>query len=205
MRTLLTNTLRITALAAIGILFIMTGCGQSGNGNGNFPEDFNTRTDQQKIAYVMEAATPDSVARFICYAALGQIDGIRVDSVNQAVMYAYEHYQGADAEAFGREFDRVQDNLPLDSKMRIMKLAGTQDPLGLGLQLGLHYIDRIRDQRLSADDVREEISSFHKACSTDTATYVRFVKGVKAALRADNGHGLSPQIKNELNALQEDY
>lgn len=204
MKTILTNTLRTTVLAALGA-FILTGCGGSGKGNGNFPEDFNTRTDGQKVAYVMEATSPDSVARFICYAALGQVDGVRMDSVSQAVMYAYEHYQGADAEAFGREFDRVQENLPLDDKMRIMKLAGTQDPLGLGLQLGLHYIDRIRDNKLSAGDVKAEISAFHKACANDTDTYVRFVKGVKAAVKADNGRGLSPQVRNELNTLEEEY
>lgn len=204
MKILLTNILRTIALATPCAL-VMTGCGGSGNGNGDFPEDFNTRTDGQKVAYVMEATTPDSVARFICYAALGQVDGIKMDSVNKAVMYAYEHYQGSDAEAFGREFDRVQEQLPLDSKMRIMKLAGTQDPLGLGLQLGLHYIDRIRDNKLSVNDVKAEITAFHKACANDTATYVRFVKGVKAAVNADNGRGLSPQVRSELNNLREEY
>lgn len=204
MKTILTNTLKTTALTMLGAV-LLTGCGGSGNGNGNFPDDFNTRTDAQKVAYVMEATSPDSVARFICYAALGQVDGVKVDSVNQAVMYAYEHYQGDDVEAFSREFDRVQDNLPLAAKMQLLKMAGTQDSLGLGLDLGLHYIDRIRDSKLSVADVKAEISAFHKACANDTATYVRFVKGVKAALKEDNGRSLSPQIQNEIISLQEEF
>ncbi len=185
---------------------ICTLCACKGNrgGNGNFPDDFNGRTDGEKVAYMMEAATPDSVARFICYASLGYIDGVSLKSVNDAVLYATEHYKREEElTQFGVEFENIQVGLPLADHMKIMKLAGTEDPMGMGLRLGLDYFEQLRDGQKSAAEVDREIAAFRKACGNDTATYVRFVKGFKAALREGGGRGIDPNVYRKYSNMPE--
>lgn len=139
---------------------------------------------------MMEAVSPDSVARYICYAALGEIPEAKIDSLGIAIFYAFEHYKGDDLVHFGEAYDNMQDLLPLDKKMKLMRLAGTEDSTGLGYKLGLEYVEHIRDSKISADDVAKEIANFKKACASDHETYVRFVKGFKAALKANGGTDL---------------
>jgi hypothetical protein len=172
-------------IGGVASLFIAVSCSSGDSGNGKFPKDFNSRTDSEKVAYMMEAVSPDSVARYICYASLGDIPEARIDSLSIAVYYAFEHYKGDDLARFGESFDNMQDNLPLDKKMKLMKLAGLDDPMGIGLKLGLEFIEQIRDNKLSADKVAEEIAAFKKSCANDPETYSRFVKGFKAALKAN--------------------
>ena len=53
----------------------------------------------------MKNTTPDSVARFICRAALGQVKGAGIESLGVATSYAYEKYSGNDLDSFGDEYD----------------------------------------------------------------------------------------------------
>lgn len=181
----------------IGISILLAGCnGSKHSSYGDFPSDFQGRSDEDKIAYMMEAVDPDSVARFIVNASLGNIDDINIKSVGAAYNYAYQHYQnqGENQTKFIVEFDNVQNELPLDDKMKIMRAAGQEDPLGLGLKLGLDYFEQLRDKKMSVREIDAEISSFKRACGNDTATYVRFVKGFKAALNTDGGRSIDKNV-----------
>ncbi len=66
------------------------------NGSGDFPDNFGTIGDAGRVSYMMKNVTPDSVARFICDAALGKVEGARIDSLPTATLYAYEHYKNTD-------------------------------------------------------------------------------------------------------------
>lgn len=192
--------------AWLGCICLATGCGSSTNKyGGDFPKDFNSRSDEEKIAYMMEAVTPDSVARFITYASLGYIPDVTLKSVNVAYNYAYQHYQNQDENQtkFIVEFDNFQNALSLDDKMKIMKAAGQEDPMGLGLRLGLDYFEQLRDKKMSLKEVDDEIRSFRKACGNDTAMYVRFVKGFKAALNTDGGKSIDAKIYAKYRNLPE--
>lgn len=194
----------------IGVLLltILAGCKGSGNGgNGDFPSEFNNRSDEEKIAYMMEAVEPDSVARFIVNSALGQIPDVTLRSVSVAYNYAYQHYQnqGDNQTKFIVEFDNIQNDLPLDSKMKIMKAAGQEDPMGLGLRLGLDYFEQLRDKKMTLSDVDKDIAAFKRACRNDTAMYVRFVKGFKAALNTDRGSSVDRAVYQKYSSLSESY
>lgn len=167
--------------------------------SGAFPDDFNSRSDARKVEYVMRNATPDSVARFICAAALGDVEGARIDTLANATLYAYETYKDADLQTFAMAYDEYAESLPLDKKMRLRKLAAEEDPMGMGYQLGLEYVNSIRTDHKNASQVEAEISALKKACSAnpeDSATFSRFMKGFKVALEYDGNNEIPREIYN---------
>lgn len=153
--------------------------------------------DVVQVKYMMDNATPDSVARFICLAALGEVPGARIDTLPMASLYAYENYRDTALTAFSDEYDRFSMSLPLPKKMKIFSMAGTIDPQGLGYDLGLHYVDQIREKGMTLAEVKEELAEFKKACAQDPATYERFMKGFKVVLELDHGKDLSQDIYKE--------
>lgn len=159
-----------------------------------FPPEFADLDDASMVEFMMKNSTPDSVARFVCDAALGKVKEGRIDTLAIAAAYAYEHYSDSDLVDFSREFDSYSANLPLEDKMKIYSMAGTVDPQGLGYELGLEYVSHIREQRMNVADVKKELEAFKKACAEDSVTYVRFMKGFKTVLKADHGKDLAEEI-----------
>lgn len=179
------------------ILLVISSCKGNKNGDGDgLPPDFNSKGDGYRVAYMMKHASPDSVARFICFAALGMVPDTHIDTLATATLYAYENYRDSDALRFGDEYDRIVADMPLDKKMRLYVLGGSEDPQSLGFKLGLEYMSHIREMRLSPDDVDKELKAFREACGADTATYRRFLIGFKTVLKADRGKDLSEDIYN---------
>lgn len=181
----------------IVILFtLLTACGGKGNKGGNFPDEFATMNDQQKVAYMMKHVSADSVARFIIYASLGKIDGVRIDTINIATLTAYENYTDTALQSFSWEFDRLSEELPLADKMRLRAMVGQEDPQGLGLTLGLEYMNQIRIKEMSAADVKKELQEFKKACAADPDTYARFLIGFRTVLNYDRNSDMPKEIYN---------
>ena len=141
----------------------------------------------------MEQTTPDSVARFICSASLGQVPGAHIDTMTIATLYAYENYADSALATFSDELERFSGSLPLTEKMRILAMAGMVDGQGLGYELGLHYVDQIRSRKMSIAQVREEIEALRSACKDDPKTFERFLTGFKTVLKMDRGKDLSAE------------
>ncbi|MDE7382039.1 MAG: hypothetical protein K2N03_07950 [Muribaculaceae bacterium] len=179
---------------AVALCSLTVGCKGNGSGYGNLPSDFQQRSDTQKIMYLVDNVEPDSVARFICAAAIDEVPGVSLDSLSVVTLYAYNHYKGKDLERFQNAFDEYPDKLPLAKKMKLLFKASLDDPIQLGYQLGLEYTSQIRDQHKSADEVESEIKEFRKACGKDTETYQRFLQGFKIALEADHGKDLPEDV-----------
>lgn len=180
----------------LGGMLLMGSCGGK-NGEGSYPEEMSRMDDSGKVAYMMKNATPDSVARFICMASLGEISGVKIDTLATATLYAYENYKDGDLQTFAQAFDSYSESLPLDRKMKLRKLAAEQDPMGLGYELGLEYVNKIRMNHKSAKEVEEEIAALKKVCREnpeDTATFTRFMKGFKVALEMDGSSEIPAEI-----------
>lgn len=193
-------------LSGLGLALLSGACSGAGkDGNGELPKDFQGRSDEQKVAYMMEAVEPDSVARFIVYSSLSSDPEVHIGSLSSAYNYAYQHYQnmGDRQEKFILEFEQLSGELPLDERMRLMKAAGQEDSLGLGLRLGIEYFKALREKRMTLQQVDGEIAAFRRACGNDTATYVRFVKGFKAALNADGGRSVDRAVYAKYAAYPE--
>lgn len=183
------------------VTLALTGCGKSkNNGDSGFPENFNALPDTARVAFVMKHATPDSVARFICNASLGKVEGAKIDSLAVATNYAYEKYTGEDIDNFSVEYDSFVASLPLPEKMKMYALAGVEDPQGLGLQLGLEYMQAIRDRNMTAQDVETEIEAFRKACGSDDDLYQRFLTGFRTVLQVDSGQDVPKAIFEKYGA-----
>lgn len=183
--------------AALGLLLALTSCGGGAGGeDGGFPAGFDSRDDRAKVGYVMERATPDSVARFICLAALGHVPGVHIDSLALATNHAYAMYgnmrndKDSAMVVFQVEYDEFSARLPLADRMRLYKMAGEMDMQGLGYGLGLDYVGRIRERSMTPDSVRAEIEAMRKACADDPKMFARFMTGFKTALRIDRGKDL---------------
>lgn len=187
---------RITAgFFSLFIIAAVTGCGKGKNSSETgFPENFNSLPDTARVAYVMQHATPDSVARFICNASLGKAGEAKIDSLGIATNYAYEKYTGKDMDSFSGEYDSFVASMPLPDKMRMYAMAGVEDPQGLGLQLGLEYMQAIRDRNMTVDEVENEIEAFHKACGSDEDLYERFLIGFRTVLQVDGGQDVPQSI-----------
>ena len=185
-----------------GALLLITACGRNSNDSNELPPDFLNLSDAERVAYVMERAKPDSVARFICLAALGDLPGARIDSFPQATLYAYEHYSDSDSalSVFAEEIDRFPSTLPLDKKMKILVLAGQVDPQGIGYDLGLHYADRIRTSNMSPAEVKAELAAFRQAA--DSMTYARFLKGFEVVVKMDGGRDLPKEVTSIIEEIR---
>lgn len=160
------------------------------------PEDFDRFSDTAKVAYMMEIVSPDSVARFICDAALGKSEAARITAFPEASAYAYQHYADSNLIVFSQELDYYSANLPLPEKMKIYSLAGQMDPQRLGYELGLEYVGYIRENKANVEEVKKEIDALKTACGEDSLTYIRFLKGFKTVLQADRGKDLPEEIYN---------
>ena len=81
-------------LSGLVLALLSSACSGAGkDGNRDLPKDFQGRSDEQKVAYMMEAVEPDSVARFIVYSSLSSDPEVRIGSLSSAYNYAYQHYQ----------------------------------------------------------------------------------------------------------------
>lgn len=153
--------------------------------------------DAAKMDYMIHNATPDSVARFICQASLGRIEGVRIDTLNLAALQAYEYYKDDDLQSFQAAFDDYAESLPLPDKMRLYKLAASDNPSQLGYKLGLEYANSIREGRMTAAQVEAEISAMRKACSEDPAdslVFKNFMTGFQVVLDNYGSEGIPTAI-----------
>lgn len=193
------------SIAGLAFLCLAAACSGKG-GNGNFPDNFDKIGDAGRVAYVMEQTSPDSVARFICDAALGKVEGVKIDSIQIATLYAYEHYKDNDLASFSNTLDSYSAALPLKEKMKLYVLLGEVDAQQLGYQLGLEYVNNIRSKKMTADEVSAELKEFKKACGADHDTYRRFVKGFKVVLEKEHGgaRGVDNDIYNRFINLSEE-
>ena len=185
---------RLIPLVAITLILLIPACGGKGGGSNSFPEGFASLTDEQKVVYMMEHASADSVARFIIYASLGKIDGVRIDTLNNATLKAYETYTDTALQTFSWEFDRISEELPLGDKMRLRALVGSEDPQKLGLTLGLEYLNQIRVKGMTADEVMAELKDLKKASADDPDMYARFLIGFRTVLRYDKNSDMPKEI-----------
>lgn len=175
-------------------MLLLAGCGKGKGDGGDFPKDFSSLPDGEKVAYVMQHASADSVARFICDAALGRIPGVKIDKFTEATLYAYENLKNDDLATFSSEYDRYVEVQPLPDRMKLYALGGQHDAQGLGYALGLDYVRSIRDKNMTADQVETELREFKKACGSDTETYKRFIVGFHTVLDLDHGKDLPEDI-----------
>lgn len=201
---------RFIPVAVMAFILLIPACsGKNGDANA-FPEDFNTLSDSQKVTYMMQHVSADSVARFIIYASLGKIDGVRIDSLNLATLKAYETYTDTALQTFSWEFDRIAEELPLHDKMHLRALIGAENPQGLGLTLGLEYMNQIRVKGMTPDQVMEELKELKKASADDPDLYVRFLIGFRTVLRYDRNADMPKEIYDTFlnyddEAVQEYY
>lgn len=172
----------------------MSSCGDKKKSVKGIPANFGSIGDEGRVAWIMQHAEPDSVARFIIHGALGEIPGVKIDTLAIATNYAYEKYRGADLDKFGAEYDAIVESLSLSRKMKVYSQAGTEDPQGLGYKLGLEYVSSIRDKQMKVADVEKEVEELRKACGSDTATFSRFIIGFKTVLDIDSGKGIPQDV-----------
>ncbi len=195
---------KLIPVTCMSLLLAMAACGGKNKNTNAFPDDFDKLSDHQKVAYMMEHASADSVARFIIFAALGQIEGVHIDTLNNATLKAYEAYTDTALQAFSWEFDRLAEELPLHQKMKLRALVGAEDPQGLGLTLGLEYLNQIRVKGMTADQVLEELTSLKKASKDDPDLYARFLIGFRTVLRYDRNSDMPKEIYTKFLNFDED-
>lgn len=186
-----------TLYLAVMLTLIVAGCGNGKDNTSNFPKNFSGLSDSAKVEYMMSHVSPDSVARFICDASLGKIEGVMIDTLSNATLYAYENYHDDDLQSFSTAYDEYAEHLPLDEKMRLRKLAAQEDAMGMGYALGLEYVSMIRLDHKNASVVEAEIAALKRACDAepeDSLTFERFMKGFKVALQQDNGSDVPEEI-----------
>ena len=185
------------ALPGLLAVTALSGCGAKNGADSDRAGEFAGMDDRAKMQYMMQRVAPDSVARFICDAALGKIEGVRIDTLSMAALYAYENYKDADLQTFQIAYDTYADNLPLPDKMHLRKLAASDNPDALGYQLGLEYVNDIRTGRMTGEEIEDEIAAFKKVCDAspeDSLTFRRFMTGFKVALDKDGSEGIPKSI-----------
>lgn len=188
------NSILIRGLICAMSVAALASCGKTKKAEALYPADFNSMGDAGRIDYIMKQAGPDSLARFIIHTALGHNPGVRIDTLAIATNYAYETLSEAARDTFSVAYDNLVETLPLDEKMKVYMLAGSEDPQGLGYKLGLEYMQSIRVNNKKVEDVDRELEAFKKACGADTAMYRRFMVGFRTVLDVDHGADVPESI-----------
>lgn len=187
----------LLAVAALVVGSLLAGCSKTEKTVSVLPNNGKNMTDEQIVAYLMKTVTPDSVARFICRASLGEIKGIKIDTLANATLYAYENYKDEDLQTFSQALSTYAESLPLSKRMRLLQLEAEQDEMGLGYQLGLEYVNDIRMNKKDVASIEKEIAELQKECAKqpqDSATFARFSKGFQVALDMDGSTDIPEQI-----------
>ena len=78
--------------------------------------------------------------------------------------------------------------------MRLRALVGSEDPQGLGLTLGLEYMNQIRVKGMTADEVMAELQELKRASADDPDMYARFLIGFHTVLRIDRHSDMPAEI-----------
>lgn len=182
-------------LPVLGVcMLFIAACGGKGDGKAKLPSNFNSIGDAGRVEYMMSRISPDSLACFILRGALGQIEGVRIDTLGMATNAAYMKLTGDSTVSFANAYDSLYNVLPLSDKARILSMAGSDDPQGLGYRLGLEYVGDVRDNNKDVQSVIKEIEALREACGNDTSTYTRFMVGFRTALSVDRGRDLKKEI-----------
>lgn len=185
---------RISGILILSSVLLFSCSKNKGNSSSDFPADFNKWSDTKKVAYMMKQTTPDSVARFMIYAALGEVKGVTLDSLGIVTNYVYAEYDTENQIRYGEAYDTIVDGLSLAQKMKLYTVAGVDNAQGLGYELGLSYLTNVREKNMSAEDVRKELEEFKKACGQDSDMYRRFTIGFRTALQYDGGKDIDPDV-----------
>lgn len=183
------------ALAVI-VAMIFFSCSKT-NKNNSIVFPAGCVSDTAKIAFVMQHAAPDSVARFICNTILGLNDSTTINSLQDAILHAYSNYSGTDLKIFSNEFDSYVNNLPIRQKMQVIYFAAKSNPDGLGYKLGLEYAMRIQTNKIALSDIDTEINELKSACDKDNITYLRILNGISIALSMPEYSHLPQEILNK--------
>lgn len=184
-RALITNIMKKQSATIALLAFILISCGGQHKKSSGYPENFKSIGDAGRVDYMIHNVSVDSVARFIIYGALGRNPDAPIDSLGIASNHAYEVLTGDSLVKFSTEYDNLVDALPLCDKMRLYKMAGSDDPQRFGYELGLSYMTSIRDKNLTVAQIESELNELRKACGNDTAMYRRFLIGFKTVLQHD--------------------
>lgn len=184
---------RFFKLLLLSALIVLTGASCSNNKDAKLPDNFKTLSTDDQMAYLMTVIPADSVARFICDAAMGKLYNARIE-LQPALSYAYEKYGEDDLVKFQMALEQYQDQLPLHEKVRINKLLGVEDFDQYSYDLGLSYVGAIRVEQKTVAQINEELEKLKKECKADPDFYKRFMKGFKTALEYDRHHDLDDKI-----------
>lgn len=182
---------RLLVLGSVALLFMIS-CTKN-EVTASMPKDFNSLSTDDKMAYLMESMAPDSLAAFLCEAAMGKVHNVRIE-LPQARVYVYDHYNEDQIVEFESEIALYEKSLPLHDKVKFSKLTATEDPERYSYELGLGYVGYIRENKKSPQEVDDELAKLKSECRYDTAFYTRFMKGFKLALEYDRFHDLDEKI-----------
>lgn len=184
-----TRWLQVSLFAVL--MFIFCACSK-GDGS-KLPDNFKNLSTVDQMEYLMASLPADSVARFICDAAMGKVYNARIE-LQPALTYAYEKYGEDDLVAFQMALVQYQEGLPLNEQVRLTKLLGIEDLDQYGYDLGLSYVGTIRVEHKNIQQISEELARLQKECKSDPDFYKRFMKGFKTALEYDRHHDLDDNI-----------
>lgn len=167
--------------AVTGIVSVSCG-GKNSSSDGNGMPGANA-TDREKVEYVARMYGPDSLARFICYAALDKSPDGHIDSLAMAQVYALELYAAEEDKVvkFSRTFEETVENLPLTDAYRLTKMTGTLDETQMPLDLGLHYGARVRREKLEPARVKADTTAL--ARMVEPHFFQLFVEAFETAMK----------------------
>lgn len=188
------TNLKFISISAACLLMSLAACKSGESDSASYPPGFEKMTDEERVTYVMQNVSPDSLARFVVDGALGRNPKAPIDSLAIANLYIYEHLRAEDLDAYSMQYETYVESLPLNDKMKIYMLEGSEDPAKIGYKLGLEYLGTIREHNKKADEVEKELKSFKKACGNDTDTYRRFIIGFHTVLEVDSGKDIDREV-----------
>lgn len=167
----------------LSVVMCMLLCACNGKDSDNstmagLPRDFSSKPDSTKVHMLLDNGMPlDSLAVYVCKAAVGDIQGVSINDFASIDAYIYAAKGEKEYEVYALAFDECKKQLSLVKKLRLYKKNALEDPDKIGYQLGLQYVNDVIYNKLTIGKVDREIADFRRACGDDEDTYNRFLKG----------------------------
>jgi len=159
------------------------------------PANFASLPDTTKVRHLIDKQVPlDSIAVYLCDAAIGRIKNVHVDNFTDIDTYIYTHCGDKDFEVYALALDEYKKSLPLVDKLTLYKKTSLDDPDKIGYKLGLEYVNSVMEKKLAIGKVDREIADFRRACGNDDDTYNRFLIGFSTGIRSRTAGEISPDI-----------
>lgn len=151
----------------------------------------------------MREFSPDSLAVIICKSVLGELgEEKKISDLRGSLIYIVENYNDSSLQVFNQKLQNYTDTVQTKTRFKIYSLAAEGNEIRLGYQLGLEYLDSIKENKMTAEEVINNISYFSENYE-DSSKYNNLLQGFSVAVNPEIAGNAGREIYDKIKLLKQ--